>query len=56
MGKTGITATPLRPSGIAEFSDQRYSVVAEGEMIEKGTEIIVVKIEGNSIVVEPKET
>ncbi len=56
MGKTGITATPLRPSGIAEFNDQRYSVVAEGEMIEAKTTIVVVKIEGNSIVVEPKNT
>ena len=56
MGKIGKTATPLRPSGIAEINDQRYSVVAEGEMIDAGTTIIVVKIEGNSIVVEPKES
>lgn len=54
MGKTGTTTTPLRPSGIAEINDQRYSVVAEGEMIDKGIDIVVVKIEGNSIVVEPK--
>jgi membrane-bound serine protease (ClpP class) len=55
LGKTGITVAPLRPSGIAEIDGKRYSVAAEGEMIERGCEIIVIKVEGNNIVVEPKE-
>ena len=53
LEKKGIAVTPLRPSGIAEIDDQRYSVVTEGDTIEDSAEIIVVKIEGNSIVVEP---
>jgi len=56
LGKTGRTVTPLRPSGIAEIDDQRYSVVSKGEMIDDSTDIVVVKIEGNSIVVEQKTT
>lgn len=55
-GKIGKTATPLRPSGIIEIENERYSAVAEGELIDKDVEIIVVKVEGNSIVVEPQDT
>jgi len=51
-GKNGRTVTPLRPSGIAEIKGERYSVVSEGELIEDDTEIVVVEIQGNSIVVE----
>ncbi len=56
QGKLGKSVTPLRPSGIVEVNDQRYSAVAEGEMIDKNVDITVVRIEGNSIVVEPRET
>jgi membrane-bound serine protease (ClpP class) len=52
MGKRGKTITALRPAGIAEIEGQRYSVVAEGEMMESNTEIVVIEIEGNSIVVD----
>jgi membrane-bound serine protease (ClpP class) len=55
MGKTGKTVTPLRPSGIAEIEGERYSVVAEGDMIGPGVDIIVVNLEGNSIVVNEQE-
>jgi len=56
QGKVGKTTTALRPSGIIEINDERYSAVAEGELIDKNVDVIVVKIEGNSIVVEPRET
>jgi len=55
LGQEGVTVTSLRPSGIAEIKGERYSVVAEGELIQPGTEIKVIRIEGNSIVVDPKE-
>jgi len=54
IGKTGRTVTPLRPSGSAEIAGERYSVVAEGELIDNNTEIEVVRIDGNSIVVDQK--
>jgi len=54
LNKTGKTVTPLRPSGAIEIDDQRYSAVAEGDLIDDDVEIVVIKVEGNSIVVEPK--
>ena len=53
-GKSGRTVTPLRPSGIAEIEGERYSVVALGEMIDQDVEIVVVKLEGNSVVVDDR--
>ncbi len=52
VGKSGRSVTPLRPSGIAEIEGERYSVVSEGELIKDGIEVVVVEIQGNSIVVE----
>ena len=56
LGKTGKTITALRPSGIAEFASERYSVVSEGGMIGAAVNVVAVKIEGNNIVVEPTTT
>jgi membrane-bound serine protease (ClpP class) len=55
VGKTGIVAGTLRPSGIAEIEGRRYSVAAQGERIDQGCEITVIKVEGNDIIVEPKD-
>ena len=55
IGKAGIVVAPLRPSGIAEIDGKRYSVAADGDMIDRGCEISVTKVEGNNIIVEPKK-
>jgi len=52
IDKTGETITPLHPSGIALIEDMRVDVVTRGEMIEKGASVVVIKVEGNRIVVE----
>lgn len=52
VGQTGITVTPLRPSGIVEINHKRYDVVSESSYIEKDKTIIVVKSEGLRIVVK----
>jgi membrane-bound serine protease (ClpP class) len=52
IGRTGETITNLRPSGIALIDDQRVDVVAEGEFVGSGKEIVVVKVEGNRILVK----
>lgn len=52
LDKRGVTVTALRPSGIVEIDNERYSAVAQGEMIDSGVKITVVAIEGNSIVVD----
>jgi len=56
MGEEGTAVTTLRPSGMAVFGDRKYSVVTTGEMIERGTEVYVVKVEGSRIVVRRKRT
>jgi membrane-bound serine protease (ClpP class) len=50
-GQKGITVSQLRPAGKANFGGQKFDVVSRGELIEADTEIIVVLVEGNRIVV-----
>lgn len=49
----GVAETPLRPAGIARISGKRVDVVAENRMIAPGTEVEVVLVEGNRVVVRP---
>jgi membrane-bound serine protease (ClpP class) len=51
LGKQGTAWSVLRPAGIAEFEGQRVDVVSNGEMIEAGTRIEVIRVDGNRIVV-----
>jgi membrane-bound serine protease (ClpP class) len=51
LGKDGTTATPLRPAGIAYLDGERVDVVSEGEFIEAGQPIDVIRVDGNRIVV-----
>ena len=52
LGKEGVAITKLRPSGFAIIDNKKYSVVTSGEMIERGSRVRIVKIKGNSIIVE----
>jgi membrane-bound serine protease (ClpP class) len=54
LGKEGVSVTPLRPSGTAMIGDERVDVVTSGEFIEKNKAVVVIKIEGNRIVVREK--
>ncbi|WP_412097986.1 NfeD family protein [Halobacillus litoralis] len=51
IGLEGTTLTPLRPSGTAEFDDERLDVVSEGGFIGVSERVKVVKTEGTRIVV-----
>lgn len=51
LHKTGTAFTDLRPAGTAEINGQRVDVVAENQMITRGTPIKVVHIEGMRVVV-----
>ena len=53
-GREGVATTDLRPSGMADIEGKRTDVVTDGEMIEKGTQIKVVHVEGNRVVVQAK--
>ena len=59
LRQTGTAYTNLRPSGTALINGRRVDVVTEGGMIERGTPIKVVALEGMRVVVRavnPNET
>lgn len=51
LHQTGHAHTQLRPSGTALIDGKRVDVVTEGGLIEKGTPVKVVAIEGMRVVV-----
>ncbi len=55
LGCQGYAITDLRPSGAAHINDERLDVVTRGEYIEKQTEITVIAVKGNQIIVKRKE-
>jgi membrane-bound serine protease (ClpP class) len=52
LNKSGKALTPLRPAGIILVEGKKYDVVTEGDMIAKGSEVKVIKVEGNKIYVK----
>ncbi len=55
MGKVGRTVTILRPAGRARFDGRLVDVVAEGEFIPPDTQVRVVDVKGNRVVVVPEQ-
>jgi membrane-bound serine protease (ClpP class) len=51
LGETGIAVTMLRPAGKAQFGESLVDVVTEGEFLEAGTAICVLRAGGDAIVV-----
>ena len=51
VGKQGTAYSGLRPAGYALIDGQRLDVVAEGGIIDKGQPVVVIKVEGNRVVV-----
>ena len=51
VGKTGVAQSDLRPAGVALVEGRRVDVVAEGAMIDAGSRIKVVAVQGNRMVV-----
>lgn len=52
FGAVGTSVTPLRPAGTAEFWDEQVDVMTEGEFIDSGRTVKVVKVEGNRVIVK----
>lgn len=52
IGKEGISITPLHPVGTAIIDNKRVDVISEIGMIDKDKKIVVVKVEGNRVVVK----
>lgn len=55
LGKGGESVTDLRPSGTAIIEGKKVDVVTRGEYLEKSSEIIVLSVTGNQIIVGKKE-
>jgi len=54
VGKVGKAISPLRPAGTGDFDGVRLDVVTEGDFIDKGMDVIIIKVEGRRIVVVKK--
>jgi membrane-bound serine protease (ClpP class) len=52
IGKTGVALSPLRPSGWAKIDGNKEDVVSDGELIEQGSTIMVINVEGTRVVVK----
>jgi membrane-bound ClpP family serine protease len=52
-GQEGITTSTLRPIGKAEVNGKTYEVRTNGEYIESGTRIKIIRIASHQIFVEP---
>lgn len=55
IGQTGVAHSHLRPSGTAVINGRRVDVVTEGALIERGTPVQVVAVEGIRVVVRAIE-
>lgn len=51
VGKTGEVLTELRPSGTARIDGQPVDVISEGSFIPKGTQIVVLSVNGSRVIV-----
>jgi membrane-bound serine protease (ClpP class) len=52
VGKDGVALTDLRPAGTATIAGERVDVVTEGEYLNQGTAVRVVRSEGYRLVVQ----
>ena len=51
IGETGIASTDLRPSGKVIVNNSSFHAITTGDYIEKNSNIIIIKIEENQLVV-----
>ena len=51
LGHSGVASTQLTPSGKARFGGQLVDVIADGEVIDRGAEVVVVEVQGNRVLV-----
>ena len=51
IGKIGITESSLNPCGIVQIDDEIYSVKTEGEFVDEGRGVKVIRVQGKKIIV-----
>ena len=55
VGQEGVLLTDLRPVGTVRVGDKRLDALADGEFLNKGTKVRVIRIDGAQLVVEKVE-
>jgi membrane-bound ClpP family serine protease len=55
VGQKGTTTTQLTPSGKAMFDDELLDVITDGEVIDRGIDVVVVEVQGNRVLVRAAE-
>jgi membrane-bound serine protease (ClpP class) len=56
VGDTGQVVSTLRPTGKARFGEAVVDVVAEAEFLDRGTQVEIIQIHGNRVVVKRRKT
>jgi membrane-bound serine protease (ClpP class) len=51
IGKEGRALTTLRPAGMADFNGDKIDVVADGDYVQQGSRLKVLRVEGSKVVV-----
>lgn len=51
VGAQGVATTQLTPSGKARFGEMLLDVLTDGEVIRRGTEVEVIEVQGNRVIV-----
>jgi membrane-bound serine protease (ClpP class) len=51
LGKEGVALTALRPAGAVKIGTERVDVVTEGDFISAGDRVVVIKVDGSSVIV-----
>ena len=50
-GSRGLVEADCRPAGIARFEGRRIDVVSRGEWIKRGSQVEVIEVQGNRVIV-----
>lgn len=53
-GDTGVAKTALRPSGKIVVKNQKIDAITQGDFIEPGQKVKVIKLESNRVIVSPE--
>ena len=56
VGKNGVAHSDLRPAGFITIDDIKLSAVSQGDYIEAGDPVTVVKVEGTKLVVKKNKS
>jgi membrane-bound serine protease (ClpP class) len=54
VGRYGVAVSDLRPAGVASIEGERMDVVSDGEFINAGTNLEVMRVEGRRILVKAR--